>query len=71
MQPKIMSKPGYSPEFRRKLVEERLRGSKSVAALCREYNVGEVAFRRWHWYSRSLSLSPSGSGEGSESMGRG
>jgi len=42
-----MSKPTYSPEFKRKLVEEHLTGGKSVAAICREYNVGEVAFRRW------------------------
>jgi transposase-like protein len=42
-----MSKPSYSPEFKRKVVEEHLKGGKSVTAICREYNVGEVAFRRW------------------------
>ena len=42
-----MSKPIYSPEFKRKVVEEHLKGGKSVAAACREYRVGEVAFRRW------------------------
>jgi len=42
-----MAKPNYSPEFKRKVVEEHLKGSKSVAAVCREYHVGEVAFRRW------------------------
>jgi len=42
-----MSKPSYSPEFKRKVVEEHLKGGKSVAAICREYHVGEVAFRRW------------------------
>ena len=42
-----MSKPNYSPEFKRKLVAEHLKGGKSVAAICREYHVGEVAFRRW------------------------
>lgn len=42
-----MSKPSYSPEFKRKLVAEHLKGGKSVAAICREYHVGEVAFRRW------------------------
>lgn len=33
--------------FKRKVVEEHLKGGKSVTAICREYNVGEVAFRRW------------------------
>ena len=42
-----MSKPNYSPEFKRKVVEEHLKEGKSVAAVCREYHVGEVAFRRW------------------------
>ena len=42
-----MPKPNYSPEFKRKVVEEHLKGGKSVAAVCREYHVGEVAFRRW------------------------
>ena len=42
-----MSKPNCSPEFKRKPVEEHLKGGKSVAAICREYHVGEVAFRRW------------------------
>jgi len=42
-----MSKPNYSPEFKRKVVEEHLKDGKSVAAVCREYHVGEVAFRRW------------------------
>jgi transposase-like protein len=42
-----MSKPIYSPEFKRKVVEEHLKGGKTVAAVCREYHVGEVAFRRW------------------------
>jgi transposase len=42
-----MSKPNYSPEFKRKVVEEHLKGGKTVAAVCREYHVGEVAFRRW------------------------
>ncbi len=42
-----MSKPSYSPEFKRKVVEEHLKGGKSKTAICREYNVGEVAFRRW------------------------
>jgi len=42
-----MPKPNYSPEFKRKLVEEHLKGGKSVTAVCREYHVGEVAFRRW------------------------
>ena len=42
-----MSKPTYSPEFKRKVVEEHLKDGKSVAAICREYHVGEVAFRRW------------------------
>lgn len=43
----MSSKPNYSPEFKRKVVEEHLKGGKSVAAVCREYHVGEVAFRRW------------------------
>jgi transposase-like protein len=42
-----MPKPTYSPEFKRKVVEEHFKGGKSVAAICREYHVGEVAFRRW------------------------
>jgi transposase len=42
-----MPKPTYSPEFKRKVVEEHLTGGKSVVAVCREYHVGEVAFRRW------------------------
>jgi len=42
-----MSKPIYSPEFKRELVEEHLKGGKSVVAVCREYHVGEVASRRW------------------------
>jgi transposase-like protein len=42
-----MAKPSYSPEFKRKLVEEHLKGGKSVTTICREYHVGDVAFRRW------------------------
>ena len=42
-----MPKPNYSPESKRKVVEEHLKGGKTVAAVCREYHVGEVAFRRW------------------------
>jgi len=42
-----MAKVTYRPEFKRKLVEENLKGGKSVATICREYHVGEVAFRRW------------------------
>ena len=42
-----MPRPNYSPEFKRKVVEEHLKGGKSVAAVCREYHVGEAAFRRW------------------------
>ena len=42
-----MGRSRYSPEFKRKLVEEHLKGGKSVSAICREYHVGDVAFRRW------------------------
>lgn len=42
-----MPRTQYSPEFKRKLVEEHLKGGKSVAAICREDHVGEVASRRW------------------------
>ena len=42
-----MCKPIYSPEFKLKVIEEHLKGGKSVATVCREYHVGEVAFRRW------------------------
>jgi len=31
-----MPKPNYSPEFKRKAVEEHLNGGKSAAAICRE-----------------------------------
>ena len=42
-----MPKPNYSPEFKRKVVEEHLKGGKSVTAVCREYHVAEITFRRW------------------------
>ena len=42
-----MARSRYSPEFKRKLVEEHLKGGKSVSAVCREYHVSDVAFRRW------------------------
>ena len=42
-----MPKHSYSPEFKRKVVAEHLTGGKSIAELCRQYQVSEVTFRRW------------------------
>ena len=59
-----MSRPSYSPEFKRKLVEEHLKGGKSVAAICREYHVGDVTFRHWRaQYQAAESASAEGQAE--------
>lgn len=59
-----MPKPAYSPEFKHTLVEEHLKGGKSVAAVCREYHVGEVAFRCWRaQYQAGESQSAQGQAE--------
>lgn len=43
-EPRSLSQPTYSPEFKRKAVEEHLKEGNSVAAICREYHVGKWRF---------------------------
>lgn len=42
-----MPRVSYSPQFKRKVVEDHLRGGKSITAICREYRVSAGTFRRW------------------------
>jgi len=37
----------FKPEFKRRVVEEWLRGEKSVAQLCREHQLSDALVRRW------------------------
>ncbi len=42
-----MPRVSYSPQFKRKVVEEHVKAGKSVTAICREYHVSAGTFRRW------------------------
>jgi transposase-like protein len=46
-EPTVMPRVSYSPQFKRKVVEDHLKGGKSVTAICREYRVSAGTFRRW------------------------
>ncbi len=42
-----MSRPSFSADFKRKLVDEHLVARRRVSEICRQYQVGETALRRW------------------------
>jgi len=42
-----MARRTFSPEFKQKVVDEYLIGRRPVSELCRQYQVGETAVRRW------------------------
>lgn len=37
----------FAPEFKRKVVEEHLKGGKRIAEICREHRISDSLFRRW------------------------
>jgi len=42
-----MSRRTFTPEFKSKLVDEHLVAKRPVSQICRQYQVGETALRRW------------------------
>jgi transposase-like protein len=46
-EPCVMGRRSFTDEFRRRLVEEHVIAKRSIAELCRQYQVGETALRRW------------------------
>ena len=42
-----MSRGKFSPELKRKLVDEYVTGGRPISQICRTYGVGETALRRW------------------------
>ena len=42
-----MRRRTFTPEFKRKVVEEHLVGGRTVADLCREYHLGRNLFDSW------------------------
>jgi transposase-like protein len=49
-----MSHRTFTPEFKRKVVEDHLHGGRTVAEICREYQLSRNVFNRW----RDQYLSP-------------
>jgi len=42
-----MPRGKFSPELKRKIVEEHVAGGKPISSICRSYSVGETAVRHW------------------------
>ena len=42
-----MTRRSFTPEFKRKVVEEHLVGRRTIAEICREYHLGRNVFARW------------------------
>ena len=42
-----MGRRRFSAEFKSKVIAEHLQGGRSVADICRQYNVGSTTFYRW------------------------
>jgi len=42
-----MARRNFSPQFKRKAVEEHLKGGKRISEVCREYQLHENVLRRW------------------------
>jgi transposase-like protein len=42
-----MTRRTFTPEFKRKVVEEHLVGGRTIAAICREYHLGRNLFDSW------------------------
>ena len=42
-----MSRRKFSPEFKRKVVEEHLKGGRSATDICRQYQLCHSVFHRW------------------------
>lgn len=42
-----MTRRTFTPEFKRKVVEEHLVGGRTIADICREYHLGRNLFDRW------------------------
>ena len=42
-----MSPRRFTPEFRRKVVEEHLHGGRRIPEICREHRISDSLFRRW------------------------
>jgi len=42
-----MRRRTFSPEFKRKVVEEHLVGGRTIADICREYHLGRTLFDNW------------------------
>lgn len=49
-----MSHRTFTPEFKRKVVEDYLHGGRTIAEICREYQLSRNVFNRW----RDQYLSP-------------
>jgi len=42
-----MTRRSFTPEFKRKVVEEHLLGGRTIAEICREYHLGRNLFDSW------------------------
>ena len=42
-----MTRRTFTPEFKRKVVEEHLIGGRTIAEICREYHLGRNLFDSW------------------------
>ncbi|HQK89372.1 MAG TPA: transposase [Acidobacteriota bacterium] len=42
-----MTRRTFTPEFKRKIVEEHLLGGRTIAEICREYHLGRNLFDSW------------------------
>jgi len=42
-----MTRRTFTPEFKRKVVEEHLVGGRTIADICREYHLGRNLFDSW------------------------
>jgi len=42
-----MTRRTFTPEFKRKVVEEHLVGGRTIAEICREYHLGRNLFDSW------------------------
>lgn len=65
-----MTRRTFTPEFKRKVVEEHLVGGRTIAEICREYHLGRNLFDSWR-KAYQQSAAPAGpSGPSVEELSR-
>lgn len=51
-----MTRRTFTPEFKRKIVEEHLIGGRTIAEICREYHLGRNLFDSWRQAYRQAAM---------------